>query len=150
MARRAVMPVVFSVGYEGRDAPAIVQALVDARVDVLVDVRLTPISRKPGLSKARLGEALASAGISYRHDRALGNPKDNRDAFRGPDVDEARRRFAARLSNGSRGALKELVELARDSRVAVLCVERDPHRCHRSVITEAAQEMSPGIAIIDL
>lgn len=144
------MPVVFSVGYEGRDAAALVQVLVDAHVDVLVDVRLTPISRKPGLSKTRLGELLAAADIRYLHERALGNPKDNRHAFRGPDVDEGRRRFAAKLSNGSHGALNELVELARDSRVAVLCVERDPHRCHRSVITEAAQEMSPGMAVIDL
>ena len=40
----------------------------------LVDVRLTPISRKPGLSKTALGRELAAVGMVYEHRRELGNP----------------------------------------------------------------------------
>lgn len=144
------MPVVFSVGYEGRDAGELVGVLVSAGVDVLVDVRLNAISRKPGLSKIRLGEALAAEGIRYLHEPTLGNPKDNRKAFQGADVEQGRRRFAARLSNGSRPALDGLVELARTERVAVLCFERDAARCHRQVITDAAQDMAPAMAVVEL
>ena len=71
-----------SVGYEGRTVEDLVQRLLAENVQVLVDVRLTPLSRKPGLSKTRLARALKAVGISYVHHRALGNPKDNRAGFR--------------------------------------------------------------------
>ncbi|HEX8508590.1 MAG TPA: DUF488 domain-containing protein [Propionibacteriaceae bacterium] len=67
-----------SVGYEGRDVEGLVASLTQQRVAVLVDVRLTPLSRKPGLSKKRLASTLAEHGIDYLHLPALGNPKDNR------------------------------------------------------------------------
>ena len=63
-------PQLVSVGYEGREVDDLVSHLLRESVDVLVDVRLTPISRKPGLSKRRLTEALASVGVSYVHFRA--------------------------------------------------------------------------------
>lgn len=52
---------VVSIGYEGKT----VAQLLAQDVKVLVDVRLTPLSRKPGLSKTKLAEALRAAGIDY-------------------------------------------------------------------------------------
>lgn len=46
--------VLLTVGYEGRTAEELVVTLAEADVDVLVDIRLTPLSRKPGLSKRQL------------------------------------------------------------------------------------------------
>jgi len=60
---------IVSVGYERRTSEELVSLLVSNRVDVLVDVRLTPLSRKRGLSKTALREALESAGIEYLHER---------------------------------------------------------------------------------
>ncbi|WP_258081414.1 DUF488 domain-containing protein [Nocardia nova] len=57
----------FTVGYEGRRADELVMLLAEAGVATVVDVRLTPISRKPGLSKTKLSAALAEAGIRYVH-----------------------------------------------------------------------------------
>jgi uncharacterized protein (DUF488 family) len=82
-----------SIGYEGRDASTMADELASAGVTVLVDVRLTPLSRKRGFSKTALRELLATRGIAYVHLRALGNPKDNRDNFRVGEVGEGRRRF---------------------------------------------------------
>ncbi len=59
---------VVSVRYEGRTAGQLVADLYDLEVKHLVDVRLTPLSRKPGLSKCKL-----DAGITYRHMPGLGN-----------------------------------------------------------------------------
>ncbi|MGH8886271.1 MAG: DUF488 family protein [Egibacteraceae bacterium] len=140
----------YSIGYEGRTIKQFVETLQLAGVDVLVDVRLTAVSRKPGFSKTRLSESLAVAGIDYVHERLLGNPKDNRDAFRGDDLEAGRRRFAKVLSNGSSDALDRLVVRACDAKVAVLCVERDSSRCHRQVITEAAQDLRPSLIVVDL
>lgn len=84
---------VVGVGYEGQHAEQFVDELRSAGVDVVVDVRLTPISRKRGFSKRSLAEHLESAGIRYEHLRALGNPKDNRAGFAG-DANELRSALA--------------------------------------------------------
>ena len=138
---------VFSIGYEGRDLDDFLDTLEGNRVKVLVDVRLTPISRKKGFSKTALSEGLARRGIEYRHAPALGNPKENRAAFRGAAVRTGRRRFLAHLNNGSRHAYEEVIELARAQRIALLCVERDDRQCHRGCITDQAQEQHPALSV---
>ena len=141
----------FSVGYEGRTIDQFVGLLVEHGVSTLVDVRLNAISRKPGFSKRRLDEALGNAGVQYRHEPLLGNPADNRNAFRpGGDLASGRRRFDARLNNGSAEALEALAAMAADAPVAVLCVERASERCHRRVITDRAQELIPSLVVQDL
>ena len=103
----------------------------------VVDVRLNPISRKTGFSKAALSRALAEAGIGYRHRPALGNPKDNRAGFSGGPAELARARatFARRMREpAATEAMEEIAGLARDAVVAVLCFEADQARCHRDVV----------------
>ena len=97
-----------SIGYEGKTIVDLLDSLVAQRVEVLVDVRLTPLSRKPGLSKTRLANALASVGIGYVHHRALGNPKDNRDGFRAGDPASIQR-YHEVLSGEAAGAAIEHV-----------------------------------------
>lgn len=132
-----------SIGYEGRDLDGFVQELTDAHVAMVADVRLTPLSRKPGFSKTRLGERLGEAGIDYRHLRSLGNPKDNRPPFWEGRIEEGRARFSALLEQpGALDALTELAEHAEQRRVAVLCFERDEHRCHRKVVLDKVRDLA--------
>jgi uncharacterized protein (DUF488 family) len=119
---------IYSVGYEGLELAGLVDHLKSARVTTLVDVRLTPVSRKRGFSRKSLSAELEKAGITYIHEKALGNPPDNRDSFRQDDGDDGRRRMREMLDNGSGPALQRLVELARHHRVVVLCVEREEGR----------------------
>lgn len=124
-------------GYEGRTAEELVAQLQASNIDVLVDVRLSPISRKPGLSKTKLSDRLASSGIRYLHLRGLGNPKDNRAGFASGDAG-CRRRFADLLKTGDGlRDLSELRTLAETSRVGLLCFEADEDQCHRSIIRDA-------------
>lgn len=139
---------IYSVGYEGFTLPGLVECLVGSKVTTLVDVRLNPISRKPGFSRKRLAEALQAAGIDYVHEKELGNPPDNRESFRTGDGHDGRTRMRAILSNGAGAALDRVVDLASENRIAVLCVERERHRCHRDVITEMATERDPSIEVI--
>ncbi len=141
---------IYSVGYEGMTLDALVDRLAGAGVSVLVDVRLNPVSRKPGFSKKRLTAALEEAGIEYVHEKELGNPQDNRDSFRNGDGEAGRSRMRAMLSNGGGDALGRLVDIASNQRVAVLCVERDHSRCHRDVITDMAVERNPDIAVLQI
>jgi uncharacterized protein (DUF488 family) len=137
-----------SVGYEGRTARDLVELLVGAGVDLVADVRLTPMSRKPGLSKTKLGRALAEAGVEYVHLRALGNPKENREPFWTGRVAAGVRAFRELMQDPVCSAtLDELTELARTRRVAVLCFERDHDRCHRQVVTDEVTQRSDDLAV---
>lgn len=126
---------IFGVGYEGRDLDAVLKELDAMGADVLVDVRLNPISRKRGLSKTALSEALEHAGIEYRHLKALGNPRENRAGFAetsGPAALDARVEYSRLLAMPeAAAALDTLTELARTQRVAVLCYEASELQCHR-------------------
>ncbi|WP_406084526.1 DUF488 family protein [Streptomyces virginiae] len=125
----------WSAGYEGRDIGSFVASLVESRINVVADVRLNAISRKPGFSKTRLGQALGEAGIEYTHLRALGNPKDNRAPFWDGRISVGRARFRSLLrTDEAQAALDQLTEQASRSRVAVLCFEEDQSRCHRHVV----------------
>jgi uncharacterized protein (DUF488 family) len=139
---------VLGVGYQGRDLDAFIAGLVDRGVTRVVDVRLTPISRKPGFSKTALRAALAEAGIAYEHRRELGNPKANRAGFAGPAAELARARavYAALLSTEEAArSLDELRARTRRELVALLCFEADERRCHRQVIlTRLGMDQSVG------
>jgi len=145
-----VTPGLWSAGYEGRDIDSFVASLLDSRISVVADVRLTPISRKKGFSKTRLGEALAEAGIEYTHLRGLGNPKDNRAPFWEGRLDVGRARFREVLrSEEAQSDLERLAEHARQSRVAVLCFEKDESRCHRQVVLETVRKRA-AVPVIPL
>lgn len=137
-----------TIGYEGRSARDLLDALILQKVDVLADVRLTPVSRKAGLSKRGLAAALFDVGIRYLHLPALGNPRDNRDAFRAGEA-RSRARFAAELVKAdARAAIAELGRLlAEDNRIALLCYERDPGTCHREIVSSELMRRTPLLAV---
>ena len=116
---------------------------------MLVDVRLNPISRKKGFSKYALAAALDDAGIGYRHERDLGNPKENREPFR-QGLPSAREDYKNHLLNGSSSVYEEIIDLATRSRTALLCFERDHDRCHRSCILETVAADHPTISVLRL
>ena len=140
---------IVSVGYERRSLEDLIEMLTRNQVDVLVDVRLNPISRKRGFSKTKLASALADAGIEYRHERDLGNPKENRDLFR-QGLESARDRYLSHLQNGAASVYANVISLAETARIALLCYEREHDKCHRSCIVETAQREHPALAVLKL
>ncbi|WP_261800781.1 DUF488 domain-containing protein [Streptomyces sp. PBH53] len=81
-------------------------ALLDSRIGVVADVRLTPAGRKKGFGKARLGQVLAEVGIAYTQLRGLSDPRTTKS------------RCGAVASMWAGRA-------AWQARVAVLCFERN-------------------------
>ena len=129
---------VVGFGYEGCTVDDMCAELADRGVTLVCDIRLNPISRKPGLSKSALAAALRSAGIEYRHLRALGNPKWNRSGFGGTDDElvAARQVYVDTVLGdpAAQAALDEVRDQAARARVALLCFEHDETRCHRSAV----------------
>ena len=76
------MPRLFTIGYERLLPPELVNELRLAGVERLIDVRYRPQSRRPGMSKTRLGEMLGDHGIAYEHRKTLGTPPDIRWFFK--------------------------------------------------------------------
>jgi transcriptional regulator with XRE-family HTH domain len=135
---------IVSVGYQGRTIEALVEDLQRAGVRTVADVRLNAISRKPGFSKNHLREALAAAGIGYRHMRSLGNAKENRRPFWDGRPEVGRQVFREALqASDAESSLHELASLVRDEVVAVLCFETDLEMCHRKVVIEEVVGASP-------
>ncbi|NHI19447.1 DUF488 family protein [Phycicoccus endophyticus] len=133
---------VSSVGYEGCDIASFVDAIQAANVDLVADVRLTPLSRKQGFSKARLDSALGEIGVRYEHLRSLGNAKENRPLFAGAELEVGRARYRAGLRTPeAKRALDELASWRQEHHVVLLCFERDERRCHRSVVLEELAQL---------
>lgn len=140
-------PHVVSIGYEGRSVAELIQVLRTQNVSVLVDLRLTPISRKPGLSKTALTHALASAGITYVHQRDLGNPKANRAGYRA-GASESIDAYGEILSSAvGQTALRHVSELFDEGVVALLCFERNHEECHRHQVLEELDAMCTGLQV---
>ena len=129
---------VFTIGYEGATVDEVLAALARAGVGQVADVRAIAASRRPGFSKTSLAANLAEAGIGYRHLRALGTPKPGRDAAKKGDRATLERVYAAQLelpeAQAEAAALRAMVE---DKPTALLCFERDPEMCHRSMLIAA-------------
>ena len=136
-------PSFFTIGYEKRSIDDVIWLLKARHVECVVDVRLTPASRRPDFGKKRLGSALEAAGIAYEHRAALGNPPAIREVYLSGDTEGGHRRFREHLSNSARSALDDVAESICSQTVALLCLERDAHRCHRSVVASMIAERLP-------
>lgn len=118
--------------------PAFLAALQEAGVEVVADVRAIAASRRPGFSKNALAANLHEAGIEYRQFRALGTPPDGRAAARGHDLPKLKRIYAGQLELPEAiAAGAELSDLVHHRRVALLCYEREPAFCHRTLLRKA-------------
>jgi len=129
---------IFTIGYEATTMAEFLAALNDAGVKRVIDVRALPLSRRPGFSKSPLRAALAEAGVDYVHLKALGTPSDGRAAARAGKQEDLERIYAGQLDLPEAIVQAEqMKELAADMPSALLCFERDPTQCHRSLLLSA-------------
>lgn len=129
---------IFTIGYEAATMNDFLQALTNAGVERVIDVRALPLSRRPGFSKTPLSNALAEAGIDYVHLKALGTPAAGREAARKGRHADLARIYAAQLDLPEAIiAAGQMLELAAEKPSALLCFEREPSGCHRSLLLKA-------------
>ena len=129
---------IFTIGYEGATQADLIATLVAAGVKQLADVRAVPLSRRPGFSKNILASGLREAGIDYVGLKALGTPPEGREAARRGNQDKLTEVYSGQLELPeaiAQGAM--LLQLAAEAPTALLCFEREPHGCHRSLLIEA-------------
>lgn len=129
---------IFTIGYEGATQSEFIAALLKAGVELLADVRAVPLSRRPGFSKNILAAGLKEAGIDYIGMKALGTPPSGREAARKGQLGRLAEIYAGQLElpeamfEGAR-----LADMAKGRPTAVMCFERQPETCHRSLLIAA-------------
>ena len=130
-------PALWTIGYEAAGFGPFLATLRAAGIEVVIDVRDLPLSRRAGFSKRILAASLEAAGIGYLHLRYLGTPKDGRAAAHRGDYPAFWASVEERLATPEAGAdLVRAAEAAGARRSALLCFEADPARCHRRRVAE--------------
>jgi uncharacterized protein (DUF488 family) len=132
-----------TIGYAGTSIAAFIRTLRQAGIELVLDIRAAPVSRKKGFSKHQLAAHLSAAGIAYRHLRGLGTPKRGRDAAQAGDRKSFERIFLEHI--GEPEALLDLGEavgLAAAQPVCLLCLEREPEHCHRLIVANRMAEQT--------
>jgi uncharacterized protein (DUF488 family) len=133
---------IFTIGHSTRTTAELIDLLREAGVDLLVDVRSVPRSRtNPQFNTDTLPQALAAAGIGYRHIRALGGLRhDPKGAPQSPNTlwrNDAFRNYADyAMTEPFRAGLAELRALADEHRCAIMCAEAVWWRCHRRLVAD--------------
>jgi uncharacterized protein (DUF488 family) len=130
----------FTIGHSTQSLADFVGLLRDAGVELVVDVRRFPGSRRhPQFGRERLAAGLAEAGIGYRHEEALGGRRRAREdsantAWRNDQL----RGYADHMASEEfRSALARLLELAGEPPTAVMCAEAYWRHCHRQLLADA-------------
>ncbi len=140
MVEQNLRVAVFTVGHSGRTLEAFLALLESQAINRLIDVRTVPRSRhNPQFNRETLPAALEAVAIQYTHCEGLGgfrrtslvsaNTGWRNASFRGYADYMQTPAFAENL--------KALITMARRERVALMCAEAVPWRCHRSLIADA-------------
>ncbi len=132
--------VVLTIGHSTRPIEEFIEILEAHGVKLLVDVRTVPRSRhNPQFNQENLPQSLKAAGIRYAHMPGLGGLRHaRRDSLNTGWRNASFRGYADYMQTPEfETSLEKLVEKARKKRLAVMCAEAVPWRCHRSLLADA-------------
>jgi len=130
---------IWTVGHSTRSAEEFNQILLAHEVEVLVDVRTFPGSRRyPWFNRDALSVSLSETRIKYKHEPRLGGRRKPRpDSHNSAWRNEQFRGYADHMETEDfKNGVQELLELAGQKRVAIMCAEAVWWRCHRSLISD--------------
>jgi uncharacterized protein (DUF488 family) len=131
--------VIYTIGHSVQPQALLVGALLEQGIEVLCDIRRYPQSRRnPQFNQRALESTLREHGIDYRHLEGLGGRRDEKPespntALRNPGF----RAYADYMATAQfEAALAELLHVAETKRVAIMCAEALPWKCHRSLVAD--------------
>ena len=144
---------IYTIGHSTRTIEQFIALLRENGIELLVDVRRFPGSRRhPHFGSEALAASLASAGIGYAHAEPLGGRRGGDVHAASPNTawrNAAFRAYADYMATPQfRAALDRLIGLSRERRTVIMCAEAVPWRCHRRLITDAL--LARGIPVADI
>jgi uncharacterized protein (DUF488 family) len=121
----------FTIGHSSHDFATFLGLLRQHEIQVVADVRSRPFSRFPWFSRPELEKALKENGIRYVFlGLELGARRDERECYVGPRADYD----LISLTPAFRSGMERLKTGVQYYRIALMCSEREPLDCHRTVL----------------
>jgi uncharacterized protein (DUF488 family) len=143
---------VFTVGHSTLSIEDFAALLAAYGIETVADIRTVPRSRRnPQFNADALPESLAAHGVAYVGLPGLGGlRKTSKDSPNKGWRNDSFRGYADYMQTPAFGdALGELIEISRDKRVAIMCAEAVPWRCHRSLVADALEVRGiPSVEIL--
>ena len=142
---------IWTIGHSTRTADAFIELLRFQQIELVVDVRRYPGSRRhPQFNSGPLARALAEAGIDYQPAPELGGRRTPRPDSRNTAWRNASfRGYADYMETAPFAtALDALVAGASTRRTAVMCAEAVWWQCHRSLIADALK--ARGVEVLHI
>ena len=134
------MPLVLTIGHSTRPIEEFVQLLQAHGVTRVADIRTVPRSRRnPQFNQESLPKSLKKVGIGYSHFPKLGGlRRANTDSINLGWRNASFRGFADYMQTTPfEEGMGDLISLAKEDRIALMCAEAVPWRCHRSLVSDA-------------
>lgn len=133
----------FTIGYEGITIDGYLDRLLKRDIQLVIDVRKNPISRKYGFSRRQLQEYLTKVEISYIHEPSLGVASHLRKSSQVPqDYSTLFEHYSQVILPDNKPVIDKIIEATKKhKRVALTCFEADPQMCHRHKITEEIEAL---------
>jgi uncharacterized protein (DUF488 family) len=132
--------VIYAIGHSTRAIDDFIAILAAHSISLLVDIRTIPKSRhNPQFNEETLPRDLAKSGITYLHFRELGGlRKPRKDSINIGWENASFRGFADYMQTREfASAVRKFMRLAGRGRVAIMCAEGNPFRCHRRLVADA-------------
>ena len=143
-------PAVYTAGYEGKSVDAFFNHLLKVGIDVLIDVRANPISRKYGFSGARLDQLCERLGLEYRHVPSLGIPSSARTGLSSfSSYQRLLGRYERSILSERSAEVEEVGQLMCGKPSVLVCVEKDVNCCHRGRLADAVADTT-GLGVVHL
>jgi len=131
---------IYTIGHSTRTIDELIELLKTQRIEVLVDIRSFPMSRRlQHFNRENMEKSLADAQIEYRWMKDLGGRR-KRELKESPNIalrNESFRNYADyMLTPAFQNAIAELLQLAANRRTAIMCAEAVYFRCHRMLVSD--------------
>lgn len=141
---------IYTIGYEGLSSVRFLDILRTNQIELLVDVRALPLSRKKGFSKNSLRIALEEHSVDYLHAKEFGCPNVIRNHYKAnKDWDWYTTHFLEHLATLD-GEVEDFIPTVLQQRCALMCFEADHQFCHRHFIAERVAQFQEGLQVIHL
>ncbi len=134
------MTTVYAIGHSTRPLDKFVEILQAHEIALLVDIRTIPKSRhNPQFNAESLETELPKNKIAYRHMKELGGLRHaSKDSINTGWENASFRGYADYMQTDEfANAVESLIRLANEHRLAIMCAEGNPFRCHRSLVADA-------------
>ena len=129
------MALIYTIGYGNRKFEDFVSLLKKYEIDTVVDVRRFPKSRYPEYMKENLEQELPKLGIKY--------------VFMGETLGGFRGGYRKYMETETyRKGIKNLLDLTKQGKIVIMCLERSPKGCHRRYISQTLKDLDVRVAHI--